>query len=238
MSHQNRSDQETPPVVVHVDCVIFGFMRKALYIPLLLRSTVDASDPFPDCWSLPGGPMRENETPEEACFRSFEEDIGLKIEYLEQLYTFGALDRDPRARTISIAYFALIQVTDKPLIWGKDARTAQWFAIERLPEGPWAFDHREIIEMAIRRLRGKLSYEPIGFNLLSAEFSLPDLKALYDVILGKELDRRNFYKKIKATGLLHPTKTVPSKRGKPTQLYRFDSCRYQELREQGFAFEI
>ena len=93
--------------------------------------------------------MRENETPEEACFRSFEEDIGLKIEYLEQLYTFGALDRDPRARTISIAYFALIQVTDKPLIWGKDARTAQWFAIERLPEGPWAFDHREIIEMAI-----------------------------------------------------------------------------------------
>lgn len=219
---------------VSVDCVIFGYFNDAIYIPLLMR----ALEPFEDCWSLPGGPILENETPEAACLRKLEEDIGLKVEYLEQLYTFGSPTRDPRERAFSIGYFALIEETDRPLIWGQDSRTAQWFNINKLPETGWAFDHAEIVEKAIQRLRGKLSYEPIGMNLLPEEFSLPELKSIYDVILGKELDRRNFYKKIKATGLLIPTKTIPSTRGKPTQLYRFDEQQYNKLKEEGFSFEI
>lgn len=218
--------------IVSVDSVIFGYMNNAIYVPLLMR----ALEPYEDCWSLPGGPIFENETPEQACLRKLEEDIGLKIEYLEQLYTFGAPKRDPRDRAFSISYFALIEETERPLIWGSDSRTAQWFHIDKLPSGNWAFDHEEIVKMAIKRLRGKLSYEPIGLSLLPEEFSLPELKNIYDVILGTELDRRNFYKKIKATGLLIPTTTVPSTRGKPTQLYRFDRDRYDALKEDGFSF--
>lgn len=226
--------KELSKFIVSVDCVIFGYMNNAIYIPLLMR----AVEPFEDCWSLPGGPIFENETPEQACMRKLEEDIGLKIEYIEQLYTFGGPTRDPRDRAFSISHFALIEETERPLIWGRDSRTAQWFHIDKLPEGKWAFDHEEIVKMAIKRLRGKLTYEPIGLSLLPEEFSLPELKNIYDVILGTELDRRNFYKKIKATGLLIPTGTVPSSRGKPTQLYRFDRERYNQLKLEGFSFEI
>ncbi|WP_309387373.1 NUDIX hydrolase [Cerasicoccus frondis] len=220
--------------VVSVDCVIFGYINNAIYVPLLMR----AQEPYEDCWSLAGGPILENETPEQACLRKLEEDIGLKVEYLEQLYTFGDPGRDPRERAFSISYFALIEQTDRPLIWGSDSRTAQWFHIDKLPEGQWAFDHQQIVDMALQRLRGKLSYEPIGLSLLPEEFSLSELKTIYDVILGQELDRRNFYKKIKSTGLLIPTKTVPSTRGKPTQLYRFDQEQYARLKDEGFSFEV
>lgn len=234
MPKKKAQESELSTFVVSVDAVIFGYVNNAIYIPLLMR----AVEPFKDCWSLPGGPILEKETFEKACLRKLEEDIGLKVEYLEQLYTFGALDRDPRKRAISVSYFALIAETDSPLVWGRDSRTAQWFHIDKLPEKGWAFDHEEIVHMAIKRLRGKLSYEPIGLSLLDDEFSLAELKQIYDVILGKELDRRNFYKKMKATGLLIPTKTIPSTRGKPTQLYRFDQERYEQLKEEGFAFEI
>lgn len=229
---QSVSARELSVFVVSVDCVIFAYMKQAVYIPLILRGV----DPYQDCWSLPGGPILASETPEEACLRKLEEDIGLKVEYLEQLYTFGALDRDPRERAFSIGYFALIADCDKPLAWGKDSRTAQWFHIDQLPEMNWAFDHKHIVEMAIKRLRAKLSYEPVGLSLLPEEFNLSELKRIYDVILGTDLDRRNFQKKMKSTGLLIPTGTVPSPRGRPSQLFRFDRARYQQLKEEGFAF--
>ncbi len=228
------ASEELSTYVVSVDCVIFGYMHNAIMVALLMR----AEEPFADCWALPGGPILAGESPEQACLRKLEEDIGLKVEYLEQLYTFGAPGRDPRKRAFSISHFALIEDTERPLIWGQDSRTAQWFHIDKLPSSDWAFDHENIVQKALQRLRGKLSYEPIGLSLLPEEFSLPELKNIYDVILGKELDRRNFYKKIKATGLLLPTQTIPSTRGKPTQLYRFDRKRYAQLKEEGFAFEI
>ena len=218
--------------VVSVDCVIFGYFNKSIYIPLLMR----AEKPFTDCWSLPGGPIHENEHPENACLRKLEEDMGLKVEHLEQLFTFGEVGRDPRERAFSISYFALIEETDRPLKWGRDARTAEWFNIDKLPQQQWAFDHRKIVEKAIRRLRNKLTYEPIGMRLLPEEFSLSELKTIYDVILGKELDRRNFYKKIKATGFLAPTKKVPSARGKPTQLYRFEGVSCEQDKGKGVVF--
>ncbi|MDQ8207869.1 NUDIX domain-containing protein [Coraliomargarita sp. SDUM461003] len=223
---------ELSSFIVSVDSVIFAYMNQAVYIPLIMR----AVEPFQDCWSLPGGPILEKETPESACLRKLEEDMGLKVEYLEQLYTFGAPDRDPRKRAFSISYFALIAESEEPLSWGQDSRTAQWFHIDQLPEVGWAFDHQQIVQMAIKRLRAKLSYEPVGLSLLAEEFSLSELKRIYDVILGTELDRRNFQKKLKSTGLLIPTRTVPSPRGKPSQLYRFDEARYQQLKEEGLSF--
>jgi 8-oxo-dGTP diphosphatase len=229
----SKTGTELSQFVVSVDSVIFAYMNQAVYIPLIMRGV----EPFMDCWSLPGGPILEKEAPEDACLRKLEEDMGLKVEYLEQLYTFGAPDRDPRKRAFSISYFALIaQSEEDQLSWGQDSRTAQWFHIDQLPTKGWAFDHLEIVQMAIRRLRAKLSYEPVGLSLLSEEFSLSELKRIYDVILGTELDRRNFQKKLKATGFLIPTRTVPSPRGKPTQFYRFDEARYAELKEEGFAF--
>jgi 8-oxo-dGTP diphosphatase len=130
----------------------------------------------------------------------------------------------------------LIAESETPLTWGKDSRTAQWFHVDQLPETGWAFDHQQIVQMAIKRLRAKLSYEPVGLSLLAEEFSLSELKRIYDVILGTELDRRNFQKKLKSTGLLIPTRTIPSPRGKPSQLYRFDEIRYAELKEEGLSF--
>lgn len=227
-----KADKDISKFIVSVDCVIFGYIHNAIYVPLLMR----AIEPYKDCWSLPGGPIYGDESPEQACLRKLEEDIGLKIEYIEQLYTFAAANRDPRERAFSISHFALIEETDRPLIWGQDSRTAQWFQIDKLPEGNWAFDHEDIVQTAIKRLRGKLTYEPIGLSLLPDEFSLPELKKIYDVILGIELDRRNFYKKIKSKDLLIPTSIVPSNRGKPTQLYRFDRKRYAKLKEEGFSF--
>ncbi|MGJ8639904.1 MAG: NUDIX hydrolase [Opitutaceae bacterium] len=231
-SQKTPSPIELSTFIVSVDSVIFAYKNNAVYIPLIMRGL----EPFLDCWSLPGGPILETEAPETACLRKLEEDMGLKVEYLEQLYTFGAPDRDPRKRAFSISYFALIAESGDPLQWGQDSRTAQWFHIDQLPEEGWAFDHQAIVKMAVKRLRAKLSYEPVGLSLLSEEFGLSELKRLYDVILGTELDRRNFQKKMKSTGLLIPTRTVPSPRGKPTQLFRFDEARYAELKEEGYAF--
>lgn len=236
MSTQAQTPHHPQPnqFVVSVDCVIFAYANGAIQLPLLQR----AIEPFADCWSLPGGPILHNETPEDACLRKLQQDIGLQVEHLEQLFTFGSPNRDPRNRAFSISHIALIQHTERPLSWGPDTHTAKWFNINQLPQSPWAFDHAQIVQLAIERLRSKLTYEPIGMSLLPTEFSLPELKNIYEVILGKELDRRNFYKKIKATGLLIPTKTVPSKRGKPTQLHRFDKQQYNRLKQAGFAFEI
>jgi 8-oxo-dGTP diphosphatase len=223
-----------PKFVVSVDCVIFAYFDDAIQVPLLMR----AEEPFINQWALPGGPMQDEENPHQACLRKLEEDIGLKVQYLEQLFTFADPHRDPRDRAISIAHFALIEDQDRSLIWGSDTKTAKWVSIDNLPQENWAFDHQEIVQLAIKRLQAKLSYEPIGLNLLPEEFNLPELKKIYDVILQKKLDRRNFYKRIKATNLLIPTRTIPSKRGKPTQLYKFDKIKYNQLQKEGFSFQI
>lgn len=220
--------------VVSVDCVVFAYADRKIYLPMLLRGCA----PFENAWSLPGGPIKRDETPEQACLRKLQEDIGLKVQHCEQLYTFGDPKRDPRERAFSIAYFALIKGTPQQLVWGPDIRTAQWFEIDKLPQHPWAFDHHAIVETALARLRAKVTYEPIGLKWLPKEFSLAELKQIYDLILGRSLDRRNFYKKIKTTGVLVPTRTIPSRRGKPTQLFRFDVRRYRRLREEGQEFGI
>lgn len=222
-------------IFVSVDSVIFAYHERRLHLPLFRRKPVRADEPFANFWSLPGGPIQAEETFEEACRRKLEEDIGLEIEYLEQLYTFGAPRRDPRERAISVSYFALIRWPDQALRPGPDVGELRWFEIGSLPRGRFAFDHREIVETAIQRLRAKLQYQPIGLNLMEDEFSIGDLKALYDTVLGRDLDKRNFSKKILSFGLLIPTQKRQGRRGRPKQLYRFDPKVYRQLEKGGFS---
>lgn len=223
--------------IVSIDSVIFGFKDGCIHIPLYRRGSSQA-DPFPNCWSLPGGPIQADETLEQACQRKLEEDLNLKIDYLEQLYTFAEPNRDPRSRAISIAYYALSNLTDENLESGNDALHAKWFPISNLPKSKWAFDHKKIVDTAIKRLKAKISYEPIGFNLLAKEFSIPQLQSLYEAILQRPLDRRNFAKKILSMDLLEQTFTRNAGRGRPTQFYKFNTKQYQKLQKSGFVFDI
>src|SRR5690606_31003485 len=146
--------------------------------------------PFEGKWALPGGFVRLDETIEEAARRELEEETGLHKLFLEQLYTFGAVHRDPRERVVSVAYYALVKMSDHKVRAATDARDAAWFGVHEVPS--LAFDHTEILGMALARLRGKLRYQPIGFELLPKKFSLSQLQRLYELVLERDLDKRNF----------------------------------------------
>lgn len=222
--------------IVSVDTVIFGYLDGKIYTPLYRRSP-KKDEPFPNHWSLPGGPIKIDESFETACKRKLEEDLNIKVEYLEQLYTFGSPERDPRSRSISVSYLALIRLHSDKL--DNDAASeTQWFPINGIPDSGWAFDHHNILNLAIKRLKAKVTYEPIGLNLLDQEFSIPQLQALYESILERKLDRRNFAKKIHSFSLLTPTVKLSKGRGRPTQLFKFDMTQYKLLIKDGFIFEV
>jgi len=223
-------------LIVSVDTVIFGYIHGVIYTPLY-RRIEKKDEPFPGHWSLPGGPIQTEESFETACKRKLKEDLGIKVEYLEQLYTFGSPGRDPRNRSISVSYIALIRLHPDQLNHDTDS-DIQWFSISEKPKSRWAFDHANILDMAIKRLKAKVTYEPIGLNLLDEEFSIPQLQALYESILERKLDRRNFAKKIHSFSLLIPTVKLSEGRGRPTQLFKFDMNQYRRLIKDGFIFEI
>jgi 8-oxo-dGTP diphosphatase len=181
--------------------------------------------------------VRMDETLDEAARRELEEETGVTRVYLEQLYTFGAVDRDPRERVVSVAYYALVKLSDHRVKAATDARAAAWFPVKSPP--PLAFDHDEVLRTALARLQGKVVYQPIGFELLPPKFTLSELQRMYEVILEKGLDKRNFRKKVLAMALLEELDEV--EQGVPhraARLYRFDKKRYQELTKQGFHFEL
>lgn len=214
-----------------VDCVVFGFSAEALSVLLIER------DEKPHGWALPGGFVRISEALEEAARRELAEETGLRGMYLEQLYTFGEPKRDPRERVVSVAYYALVKNAGVKPIAGTDARRAAWFSVDKLPK--LAFDHASIIETATDRLRGKVRYQPIGFELLPELFTLAELQQLYEVLLGRQLDKRNFRKKVAAMKLL--SRTPHQQEGvahRAARLYRFDSARYETLKKRGFLFEL
>jgi 8-oxo-dGTP diphosphatase len=166
-----------------------------------------------------------------------QEETGLREIYLEQLYTFGALNRDPRERVVSVAYFALVRRADHLPAAATDAAEAAWFEVEKVPA--LAFDHGKVLKLALERLRGKIRWQPVGFELLPKKFTLTQFQALYEAILGRELDKRNFRKKLLALDLLvalEEFSTAASRR--PAQLYRFDQRKYQTLTRQGFIFDL
>jgi 8-oxo-dGTP diphosphatase len=220
-----------------VDIVVFGFDSEYsdddLKVMLIQRDLV----PFEGGWALPGGFVRVDETLDDAARRELAEETGLKDIYLEQLYTFGAIDRDPRERIVTVAYYALVNLEGHDVQASTDARNAAWFALSDLPE--LAFDHQQILDTAHQRLRGKVRYQPIGFELLPDRFTLRQLQHLYEVILDRELDKRNFRKKVLAMEIVKETKEIEKDVAhRAARLYRFDKRTYDRLTKQGFNFEI
>ncbi|GEP92974.1 8-oxo-dGTP diphosphatase [Chitinophaga terrae (ex Kim and Jung 2007)] len=218
-----------------VDAVVFGYKPKEGIEVLLIKRTIP---PFLHSWALPGGFVLDDESLEEAVTRELETESGVRINYLEQLYTFGDAGRDPRGRIVSVAYFGLVNPTNFKLAASTDAEDADWFNIKELPE--LAFDHQNIINVAIQRLRNKIRYEPIGFELLDKKFPIADLEKLYETLLDRPIDRRNFQKKINHLGILisHNEKQKQISQGRPAKLFSFDEERYFKLKNEGMVFEI
>lgn len=222
-----------PRAALTVDCVVFGFDEGELKVLLIERGL----PPFKGQWALPGGFVRVDETLDEAARRELGEEAGLGEVFLEQLYTFGAVDRDPRERVVSVAYYALVKLSEHRAKAATDAANAEWFPVSKVPK--LAFDHADILGMALARLKGKVRYQPIGFELLPPQFTLSQLQHVYEAVLETELDKRNFRKKVLSFGLLVPLKEKQQTgRQRPAQLFCFDSEKYERLKKRGFNFEI
>ena len=216
-----------------VDAVVFGYEEGKISVLLIRRKY----DPYKGQWAIPGGFVKNNESLEDSVERELYEETGIKINYLEQLYSFGKLDRDPRGRVVSIAYFGLVRPNTFKIIASTDAEEVAWFSIDELPK--LAFDHEEILKIAIERLQGKITYEPIGFELLDKKFPFSDLEKLYTTLLGRDIDRRNFRKKIIGLNVLDELDEKVSKgSGRPANLFQFNKKRYFQLKKEGIIFEI
>src|SRR6516162_5338561 len=222
-----------PRAALTVDCVVFGFDEGELKVLLIERGL----EPFKGRWALPGGFVRVDETLDAAARRELAEETGLTNVFLEQLYTFGEVERDPRERVVSVAHYALVKLSDHRAKAATDAANAEWFPISKVPK--LAFDHADILAAALERLKGKVRYQPIGFELLPTKFTLSQLQHLYEAVLWTELDKRNFRKKVLSFSLLVPLKeTQMLGRHRPAQLFRFDAEKYEKLKKRGYNFEV
>ena len=220
-------------IKLSVDAVVFGYEEGNISVLLIKRKY----DPFKGQWAIPGGFVENDESLEDAVERELFEETGIKINYLEQLYTFGKPNRDPRGRVVSIAFFGLVRPNAFKIYASTDAEQVQWFNINELPK--LSFDHKEILKTAIERLQGKITYEPIGFELLDKKFPFSDLEKLYTTLLGREIDRRNFRKKIVGLNVLDELDEKVSKgSGRPANLFQFNQKRYFQLKKEGIIFEI
>lgn len=223
-----------PTIRLAVDAVVFGYDPKDGISVLLIERKYD---PFKGQWAIPGGLVLESESLEQAVERELEEETGVKVDYLEQLYTFGAVNRDPRNRVVAVAYYGLVNKSDFHLYASTDAESAKWFLWDELPQ--LCFDHDKILEKAVARLRGKIRYEPVGFELLDDKFPFSDLHKLYEAILGIKIDRRNFKKKFLQLNILTELdEKVSEGKGRPGSLFRFNKQRYFEMKSSGMNFEI
>jgi 8-oxo-dGTP diphosphatase len=220
---------------VAVDVIIFTIsatapIPAALEVLLIKRGI----QPFSGRWAIPGGFVLPKESLEEAALRELKEETSVCDVYLEQLYTFGDPGRDPRGRVVSVAYFALIAADKRPLSAGSDAAEARFFPMSQLP--PLAFDHGHILDYALGRLRNKLEYTTVGFQLLPAKFTLTELQCVYEAILGRTLDKRNFRRKLALLDILTPLNEYRESGRRPAQLYRFSQRRFEKLKDKGILF--
>ncbi len=214
---------------VAVDIVIFTIQSGILKVLLVKRRI----PPFVGQHAIPGGFVHDNEDLDQAALRELKEETGVSEVYLEQLYSFGEPKRDPRGRVISIAYFALISA-DRHLEAGSDAAEARWWAVKELPS--LAFDHADILTYALERLRNKLEYTTVGFQLLPEKFTLTQLQEVYESILEKNLDKRNFRRKMSQLRILKPLKEYQCAGQRPAQLFRFVAARFEKLKNKGILF--
>ncbi|WP_129630157.1 NUDIX hydrolase [Candidatus Oscillochloris fontis] len=210
----DASRYERPSVTV--DVVIFTLIERELHVLLVQRRHW----PYDGFWAIPGGFINMDESLEQAARRELEEETGVRDLYIEQLFTFGDVGRDPRMRVISVAYIALVRFDAQKLRVSEESHDVRWFPVSDLPHD-LAFDHEQILAYAISRLRSKLEYTTLAFQLLPELFSILELKHIYEQILGEKLDKGNFYRKIKEAGLLEETNQMREGRGRPTRLWRF-----------------
>ena len=217
---------------VTTDCVIFGYdVKEGLSLLLIERGL----EPFRGCWAFPGGFLKEDETVEQGAARELKEETNLDASVLEQFGCFSDINRDPRERVITIAFYALVKMSE--VQGGDDAAKAQWFRITDIPS--LAFDHDRILRVALSRLKEKIHFEPIGFELMPEVFTMPQLQALYESILEVKFDRRNFANKMLHFGIL--TEAEPRNPGSASRIptkYRFNKEKYDELKNKGFKLEF
>jgi ADP-ribose pyrophosphatase YjhB (NUDIX family) len=215
-----------------VDSIVFGFDEDQLKILLVKRRI----EPQKGQWSLMGGFLEDNESIDEAARRVLFNQTGLNDVYLDQLFTFGNIDRDPVERVVSVAYYALIKIKDYDREVVKSVG-AEWFPASNHPK--LIFDHNEMVNMAWGHLRHKCLTQPIGFELLPEKFTIPQLQSLYEAILLQNLDKRNFRKKFLSMNLLDYLEEKDKNNSKKgAYLYRFNNERYEVLSDHGFKFEI
>ena len=207
-------------IQVTVDIVLFALRDWELQVLLIQRGI----PPFEGRWALPGGFVRDGESLESAARRELAEEAGVRDVYLEQLYTFGEPGRDPRGRVVTVAYYALLTTEAAPLVAGTDAGAARWTAARKHP--PLAFDHERILGYALERLANKLEYTTVGFKLLPKTFTLGQAQRVYEAVLGRTLDKRNFRRKMALLGILKPLdEWVRDGPSRPAQLYRLTGKR-------------
>ena len=183
-----------PQVGLTADCVIFSYDGKDLLVLLIKRGI----EPFKDRWALPGGFVKPEETAEQGARRELLEETGFEANYLEQIKVFSNPDRDPRQRVVTVPFIALVK--HGPVVGGDDAADARWFPIEQVPD--LAFDHNQILAEARVALKHSLFFNPVSFDLLPQQFTMPQLQRLYELILGRKFDRRNFARKMNSLGVL------------------------------------
>jgi len=225
-----------------VDCVIFGYEENHPLKVLLIQR---AHKPDKDMWALPGGFVQSKEELRAAALRVLEEETTVKDVFIEQLFTFGKLNRDPRGRVVSVAYYALVNLNLHPVKPNIDVKNVKWFEVDKLPA--LAFDHSKILKVAIDHLRAKVQIKPIGFELLPKEFTLSQLQKLYEIILGVEkLNKRNFRTRILKMDVLDEVGIQQNVSHRPAKIYRFNKEKYdqleaerqQELIKRGVDFKI
>ncbi len=245
-------------MAVTTDCVIFTYEDRKLKVLLVKRG----EEPFKGDWALPGGFLKMDETAREGALRELREETALEASALGELGVFSDPSRDPRERVITIAFYALVKPSE--VVGGDDADEAAWFPIDQLPV--LAFDHDKILASALERLRRDIHFEPIGFDLLDDEFTIPDLQRLYEIILGVKFDRRNFQRKMMASGILEEADAEPAPNAEPmmdrvyccapepmgvlsdakpkrrpgriASLFKLNKARYDEMKEDGGKFEF
>ncbi len=218
------SSEDYPRPSVTADVIIFTLRGNDLQVLLVKRK----HPPFEGMWAIPGGFVAIDESLEEAALRELEEETGVRDVYLEQLYTFGGVDRDPRGRVITVAYFTLVLAAAITPRADSDAAEARWWPVYDLPL--LAFDHADILAYALQRLRYKLEYTAVGFELLPEAFTLSELQAAYEVVLGEKLDKRNFRRKILAAKVIEETGAQRTGEGRPARLYHFRDDVVAEVR--------
>ena len=228
---ENNYCYRYPHPAVTADCVIFGFDGVAIKVLLIQRGI----EPYKGKWAFPGGFMRIDETAEESARRELMEETGLSSASVEQFYTFSDVNRDPRERVLTVAHYALVRLSE--VKGGDDAASARWFAMDEVPS--LAFDHDRILRMAVNRLKERICFEPIGFELLPEVFTMTELQNLYEAILEVKVDRRNFYNKMLKLGILMGAEPRPANASRRTpSKYRFNSEKYAELKQKGFRLEF